>query len=261
MKRLTLLLIFFGILFSGCSAQEPIAPPTESSIPIVELVAEAIIATQAAEVENFSPEFPYSPAQLATLLEPGADLEGRWTPSTVTDITQPIPGYACSGYYGSCWGDWAKDISYGAQLLLLLDEDQLGEIDFMYFDDLADVENAYQLFLSKWYSRETTTINPYDRDPIGEQWLHRAKYYEIVEEDSSWLKEPRDLDVLEVEIVFSRCHGFVSFYLWFPTQTPWSSSENPSAERLAEKEALFNLAYAYARSIDGRITPYACNEK
>jgi len=259
MKKPVLFLILIGILISGCSPSDPVAPPTATPIPIEELVAEAIIATQAAEEAYFSPDFPYSPAQLATLLEPGADLEGRWAGSTVTDITRPIPGYACTGYYGSCWGDWAKDISYGAQLQLILDEDELGQIHFMYFDDLAEVENAYQLWHSNWSDWEENIIHPYDRDPIGEQWLSRARYTELADKDQSTEEKQVWVEHLGVEIVFSRCHGFATLQIYFPAQTPWSSPENLSVERLDEKEMLFNLAYAYARSIDERITPYACN--
>ena len=65
---------------------------------------------------------------------------------------------------------------------------------------------------------------------------------------------------MEVRIEFSRCHGFVGLQIRFPAQTPWSSPENLSAERLQEQEELFNLAYNYARSMDERITPYACKE-
>ena len=256
MKRTVLLLLLFLILFSGCASQKPAVPPTETSIPIKELVAEALLATQKAE-DKIPPSFPYSPAQLATLLEPGKDLEGRWTPSTVTDITRPIPGYACSGYYGSCWGDWAKDISYGAELQLLLKGDKLGQIDFMYFDDLAEVENAYQLWFSKWSDREEN-IHPYAREPIGEQWLSRARYVEI-DENEGTDQDPVWMDHLCVEIAFSRCHGYVTLRIYFPAQTPSSSPDDLSPERIEEKEALFDLAYEYIKSVDERITPYACN--
>ena len=221
-------------------------------IQIEELVAEAIIATRAAE-ESTPPSFPYTPAQLATLLEPGSDLDGRWTPSSVTDITQPIPGYACTGYYGSCWGDWARDISYGTQLFLLYEQESLGEISFLYFDGLADVENAYQLWFSKWSDWEENIIHPYDREPIGEQWLSRARYVEI-DQNEGTDQDPVWVDHLGVEIAFSRCHGFVTLRIYFPAQTPSSSPG-----RAEEKEALFDLAYEYIKSVDERITPYACN--
>lgn len=259
MRSIALILILFVVLISACSPQEAPASPTNTPVPIEELVAEAILATQTAEEESFSPEFPYSPAQLATLLEPGKDLEGLWNPSTVVDITQPIPGYACSGYYGSCWGDWARGISYGTQLFLLYEEERLGEIEFLYFDDLVEVENAYQLFSSNWSEWEENQVNPYDRDPIGEQSLHRARYSELIDEDQSTEENPYWVEHLGVQIVFSRCHGFVKLRIWFPAQTPWSSPENLSVERLKEKETLFDLAYEYMQSVDERITPYACN--
>ena len=258
MKRLVLSLILIGILISGCSPQNQDASPTNTPIPIEELVAEAILNTQTA-MEKIPPSFPYSPAQLATLLDPGSDLEGQWIPSTVTDITRPIPGYACAGYYGSCWGDWAKDISYGSQLDLILDDDILGEINFMYFDDPAEVENAYQLWFSTWSGWETTIIHPYDRDPIGEQWLSRAKYIELADEDESTEENQVWIEHLGVEIAFSRCHGFVTLQIYFPAMTAWSRPEDLNPERLEEKERLFDLAYEYMRSVDERITLYACN--
>jgi hypothetical protein len=272
MKRTTLFLILFAIIIGSCSPQEPAALPTDTPIPIEELVAEAITATQTAKVTNFSPEFPYSPAQLATLLEPGADLEGRWTPSTVTDITQPIPGYACAGYYGSCWGDWAKDISYGAELELLLDGQQFGKSAFLYFEDLAEVDAAYQLFYSKMASweekRDETTnkiwmhnFNPYDLDPVGEQWLHQVGYVLYDPADTPDLEErvKLEIDVLHVMIVFSHCHGFVYIDLYIPAQTDYNSAKENPAERIQEQEDLFHQVYTYARSVDERILPYACN--
>jgi len=273
MKRIAPYLILFGILISGCSAQESDAPPTITPIPIDELVAEAIVATQVAEKLSFSPDFPFSPAQLATLLEPGDNLEGRWTPSTVTDITQPIPGYACSGYYGSCWGDWAKNISYGANLELLLNGQQFGKSAFLYFEDLTEVDAAYQLFYSKMASweenRDETTnkiwmhnFNPYDLDPVGEQWLHQVGYVLYDPADTPDLEErvKLEIDVLHVMIVFSRCHGFVDLDLYIPAQTDYNSAKENPAERIQEQEDLFHQAYAYARSVDEHITPYACKE-
>jgi hypothetical protein len=258
MNRIPLLLILITLLVNACSLGEPHSLPTETPIPIAELVMDAVEATQTTE-DRIPPAFPYSPAELAVLLEPGEDLEGKWDPSTVTDITRPIPGYACGGYYGSCWGDWAKDIAYGAQLLLVKNEDKLGEINFHYYEDQTRVEDAFQQWKSKWSNWEENEINPYLREPIGEQWLSRARHAEFVEEDASHLNEPRDLEVLGVEIVFSRCHGFVSLRIWFPTQTVWYSSDDLSSESEAEKERLFDLAYEYMRQVDERITPYACN--
>jgi len=272
MKRLVLSLILIGILISGCSPQDQEPSLTNTPIPIEELVAEAILNTQTA-MEKIPPSFPYSPAQLATLLEPGSDLEGRWIPSTVTDITQPIPGYACAGYYGSCWGDWAKDISYGADLELLLDGQQFGKSAFLYFEDLAEVDAAYQLFYSKMASweenRDKTTnkiwmqyFNPYDLDPVGEQWLHQVGYVLYDPADTPDLEErvKLEIDVLHVMIVFSRCHGFVDLDLKIPAQTDYNSAKENPAERIQEQEDLFHQVYAYARSVDEHITPYACKE-
>lgn len=258
MKRTALSSVLMAILIGGCTSREAASLPTQTPVPLGQLVAEAVQSTLAAS-ERIPPSFPYSPAQLAVLLEPGSELEGKWTPSTVTDITRPIPGYACAGYYGSCWGEWAQNISYGTQLLLLLDEDQLGQVTFMYFEDLAAVENAYQLWNRKWSDWKENEIHPYQRDPIGEQWLSRARHSEFVEEDASHLKEPRDLEVLGVEIIFSRCHGFATLRIWFPTQTSWRDPDVLSPESEAEKEHFFDLAYAFMRSVDERIAPYACN--
>jgi hypothetical protein len=274
MKRTLSVFILAGFLINGCSFREPAAPSTATLVPLEELVAEAINATQTAEVTNFSPGFPYSPAQLATLLEPGAELEGRWTPSSVTDITQPIPGYACSGFYGSCWGDWAKNISYGADLKFLLNGQPFGKSAFLYFEDLAEVDAAYQLFYSKMASweenRDETTnkiwmhkFNPYDLDPIGEQWLHQVGYvlYDPADTPDQAERVKSEIDVLHVMIAFSRCHGFVDIDLYIPAQTDSTSAKENPAERIQEQKDLFHQVYAYARNIDERITPYACNPK
>jgi len=259
MKKVPILLITISLLLSGCQFAETSVPATETPIPIGTRIADAVSATLQAEEESFSPAFPYTPAQLAVLLEPGSDLDGRWVPSSVTDITQPIPGYACGGYYGSCWGDWGRKLQYGTTLLLLLDDDRLGEIDFIYYEDLANVENAYQLFLSKWSSWEDVPVNPYQRDLLGEKWLHRLYYVEIEDQDASTPEQAQWVEVLSMNIAFARCHGFVVIELAFPAQTPLSSRGDYSPERLEEMETLFDLAYQYARSVDERITPYACN--
>lgn len=257
MKKTGLLFIFLIPLLTGCSFPGPEANPTDTPVPLEELIEEALASTQTAR-DKIPPAFPYSPAELAVLLEPGASLEGRWSPSTVTDITRPIPGYACSGYYGSCWGDWAKNISYGATLDLAQEDHRLGEIDFMYFDTLAEVENAYQLFLSEWSSREEIAIHPYDRELIGEQWLSRVQYIEVDLNEGTG-RDPDWVEHLDVQIVFRRCHGFVSLRIFFPSQTTAVSRDEPGPERLEEQETLFDLAYEYMRGVDQRITPYACN--
>ena len=258
MKKAKLLFIFLIFLLHGCATPRPAALPTETPVPIEELVEEAIAATQIAG-DSIQPAFPYSPAELAQLLEPGEDLEGRWVPSTVIDITRRIPGYACSSYYGSCWGDWARNIEYGAQLKLIYDDDSLGEIEFMYFEDLADVENAFQLWQSEWSEREVNVLKFTEHDPIGDQWASFGRYSEIADEDLSTEDNPVWVEHLGLEIVFSRCHGFVHLWIWFPAQTPWSSWEDLSPERIEEKDELFNLAYVYMQGVDERITPYACN--
>jgi len=273
MKRACFFLVLLCILLSSClSRQTELPAATATPVPIEEILTTALVNTQIAEKTQFSPPFPYTPAQLAVLLEPGTDLEGRWAPSTVTDITRPIPSYACSGYYGSCWGDWAKNISYGANLELLLDGQQFGKSAFLYFEDLAEVDAAYQLFYSKMASweenRDETTnkiwmhnFNPYDLDPVGEQWLHQVGYVLYDPADTPDLEErvKLEIDVLHVMIVFSRCHGFVDLDLYIPAQTDYNSAKENPAERIQEQEDLFHQAYAYARSVDERITPYACN--
>ena len=87
------------------------------------------------------PSPPYSPIELANLLVPGDALEGAWQPSTVYDVTQPIPGYACSGYYGGCWEVYNDNpISFGAELELLQEGGQLGEVALLYFEDKSSLE-------------------------------------------------------------------------------------------------------------------------
>ncbi len=271
MKRVYIFLVLLCTLLSGCFPRQselPAEPAT--AVPLKEILATALVNTQEAEKTQFSPPFPYTPAQLATLLEPGADLEGRWTASSVTDLTQPIPGYACSGYYGSCWGDWARDISYGSELELLLDGNNLGETAFLYFDNLAAVDTAYQLFFSNWSSWEENQdeivnqtwmqhFNPYNRDPVGEKWLHFVGYSLYDESTSTDPEEREERELQTIQIIFTRCQGFVIIELRFPVQAPWNSPEDNTAERIQEQEDRFNLTYAYARSVDERITPYACN--
>jgi len=272
MRKLFLLLILFGTLLGGCSSQEPALPPTATPIQIEELVAEAILATQTAAEASFSPAPPYSPLELANLLVPGDSLDGAWTPSTVYDVTQPIPGYACSGYYGGCWGVYIDNPpSFGAELELLQDGIQLGEASLLYFEDKSSVEAIYQGYMDKWSDfGENISDSPandiwmqyynhFNRPDLGDKWLHLVGFSEWRGPDQDPDDPANNWELLRVEIVFIRCHMLVLLDLRYEVENPFSSLEDTLEARAVEQEARFDMIYQYAQEIDTRITPYACN--
>lgn len=272
MKRIAPYLVLFGILISGCSPQEPVAPPTNTPIPIEELVAEAILATQIAEEVNFSPSPPYSSLELASLLVPGDALEGAWNPSTAYDVTQPIPGYICSGYYGGCWGVYINNPpSFGAELELLQDGVQMGEAALLYFEDKSFGEAIYQGYMDKWsdigeYLAGDSAndiwmhyYNHFNRPELGDKWLHKVGFSEWRGPDQDPDDTANNWELLQVEIVFIRCHMLVLLDLRYEVENPFSSLEDTLEARAVEQEARFDLIYAYAQEIDTRISPYACN--
>ena len=256
------LVLIFGFLLVGCSS-----PPTESiplpseTIPIEDHISTAIVATEQALETQFSPSQPYNTIQLAILLEPGDDLEGSWRPSSVVDLTQPIPEFPCGdGYYGACWPEWPGVADYGVNLKLLLGGEEMGSTVFIYYDDLQDIETIYQAYHSRWI-----TIKEDEEQSYNDIWLHYFNRYdntnlgEISLNNIGYsLYEPDDRELLTIRVVFVRCHGLVSIELRFPPDTNFKDDEKNT--RLQEQETLYQLVYEYAQAVDQRISAYVCFE-
>ena len=272
MRKNFLILILFGTLIGGCSSQEPALPPTSTPIEIEELVAEAILATQTAEEINFSPSFPYLPAEIALLADPGDFLGGGWQTSTVYDLTQPYPPLEgmCGGYYGGCGNNFVE-IQSGAEVELLRDGDQLGEVTFVYTNDPEEIKFLYLNNFSRASEVDENMrgevhnqiwlrfLNPYNVEELGDNWFHEVYYslHEITSESTSEYRAERELLTIKIKIYL--CHGYLRIEVRYPPVNPWNNPEDNMEKRLLEQEERFNLVYDYAQALIERITPYACN--
>ena len=266
MNRMAVFPILFAIFLNGCLVRPTDLPPTATQVPLEHLVAEAISATQDAE-QAFLPAFPHTPAEIAVLVDPGEHLNGDWRTSTVYDLTQPYPplGNMCGGYFGGC-GDFFPEITYGAEVELLNDGDQLGEVVFFYAEDLNEIDRLY-----KWdYTRKAEVyqepaaneiwlhfLDPYPREKLGDNWYHEVGYllYQLPE---STLENRVERELLKVRIAVFQCHGYLTVEARFIPQHPWNSQDDNQMERRREQEEYFDLVYAYTRILLERLTPYAC---
>lgn len=272
MKKTLLIVLFASLLLSSClvsgTGQQPTAQPTSD---LEALVAAALAETQQAAVEGFSPALPYSPAEIALLVEPGDLLDGGWMSSTTYDLTQPYPplGEMCGGYYGGCVG-YFPDFLLGAEVELVRDGDQLGEVVFLYIEDIEALDQFYQartqerLELDETYGSQDynkiwlESFNRFQRDSLGEKWFHEAGFglYDL---PGSTLENRLERELLRIRISVFECHGYLMVEVRYPAENPWDSSEDNSQARQAEQEARFDLVYDYTRTILERLHPYACN--
>jgi hypothetical protein len=274
MKRTLPLICCLALLLGGCISYQDTANATPTPGPdLAVTVSAGISATQTAVVEDYQPSLPYSPLELAALLVPGDDLDGEWQPSTVYDLTQPYPPMKdiCGGYYGTCWSVFKEHTAnFGAELELLLDGNPLGEAVLLYYHDLQDTETIYQAYQDAWLEAEGNIdpqvnelwmdyINPFQREVLGEKWLHRVNFglWALPGEKDTYPRQ--EWELLQVRIIYIRCHMLVDLDFRFPSQNPWDNPEDNHVARAAEQEARFDLVYDYAREVDARITPYACN--
>ncbi len=252
-------LCLMSLFISGCLIKPSDLPPTETAVPMEELIISALAETQDAEKGNFSATIPYSPLELAELLVPGDALEGEWKPSTAYDLTQPIPGFPCGeGYYGTCWNDWPGVADYGVELILLSDGEEMGKAVFMYYQDLDDIEAIYQAFNTRWTESKAEEEESYndiwlhfnnalDTSDLGQKSQNRVGY---------GLYEPDDRELLAFQIELFRCHGYVHIELRFIPETHWQDKDTDA--RLQEQDSLFQIVHEYAQEVDQRITLYAC---
>ncbi len=273
MKRKNFILFLFSILLTGCIAKQPELPPTETVVPLEDLVEQALLKTQTAEEVNFFPSFPYLPAEIALVVDPGHYLGGGWQISTVYDLTQPYPPLQglCGGYYGSC-GNYFPEIAYGAEVELIRDNDQLGEVVFIYIEYPEEVEQLYQdkyaelSDIEKEYGSEEYNkiwlqhFNKFQRPDLGENWFHEVGFslYDIPSE--STLENRIERELLWSKISIFECHGYLSIDIRYLPENPWYSPEDNMDARLKEQEEKFDLVYEYAQAILERLTPYACNQ-
>ena len=270
MDKIILLFVIFGLSLVGCSplGDGEIHPPITVS-PLPKEINTAQTNTQEAEVDLLIPSFPYTPAQLAILFEPGKYLEGKWQSSSILDLTRPVPGYPCGdGYYGSCWDDWPGLADYGVKVDLLQEDSEFGEIVFLYYQDTSAINSFFEEYYSNLNKSvedleglETWMIsfNKFERKVLGEKWLHHVQYVLYDESTSTDPAERKEREVLEIKLAFIRCHGYVKMKLAFPPNTAWNNPDDRE-DRIVEQEDFFNLVYDYAQVIDQRITPYACNQ-
>lgn len=267
MNRMAVIPIIFTIFLSGCLVRQTDLPPTETQIPLEGLVAEALASTQDAE-RSLPPTFPYTPAEIALLVDPGEYLGGEWRTSTVYDLTQPYPplGKICGGIYGGC-RDFFPTIVSGVEVELIRDGDQLGEVVFIYARDLEEIDRLY-----KWdYTRKVEVyqepaaneiwlhyLDLYPRDQLGQNWYHEVGYllYELPESTEE-IRGEREL--LKVKIAVFQCRGYLSVETRFIPEHPWNSPEDNQVERQQEQEENFNLVYEFMRGILENLTPYMCN--
>ena len=272
MKKGIVILILLSFFFGGCLVRPAELPATETPIPLEVLLEEALSATREAEA-SIPPSFPYSPVQLASLLEPGKDLWGFYKPSSVTDLSRPYPGLPswCEEYYGSCWNEFPLDYSYGAELKLIRLEEEMGKVSFLYYQKPEDLDTLYQVYEEKWTewsSNEEHEVsdtwlnlfNQFDRPPLGDKWLHYLSngLYEKSGPPSDVGRN--EWELIRIDILIFRCHGFVHIEVHYPPKVLWNSPEYNKEDRIKEMEKYFNWVYEYAEHIDERVTPYACNE-
>jgi hypothetical protein len=272
MKRTLPFAFCLALLLGGCISYQDAANATPMPGPdLAGTVSAGIAATQTAVVENYQPSPPYPVLELAGLLVPGDLLEGAWVPSSVLDLTQPYPGLPdwCGDYYGGCWRDFPTPVQTGVELQLLSDGEPMGEAVLLYYQDVQEPETIYHLYEDAWPEGEENTdpqvnelwmdhFNPYQRDPLGEKWLHRVNYalWALPGEEDTYPRQ--EWELLQVEIAFVRCHMLTNLDFRFPSQNPWDSPVDNHEARAAEQESRFDQVYDYAREVDAKITPYAC---
>ena len=270
MKKLVSLIIILEFILVSCTSKPPESQsePNET-VQLEQIFSTAVAGTLEAEKTQFSPPFPYTPAQLASLLGPGDDLEGRWIGSSVVDLTQPIEGNICGDTYDNCWQEWPGMADYGAELSLLHQGDGIGYVTLLYYQDLSAIDTIYEAYYDHWSSDVEDieglepwmiSFNKFTRPGLGDKWLHFIHYYLHDESISTDPAESQERELLGIQIVFFRCHGFVKLDLSFPPGTDWNDRDEMD-NRIIEQEAFFNLVYEFASRVDERITPYACNEK
>ncbi len=267
MKKIVLRIALLGFVLLGCSSKSTgNSPVPTGTLPLEQIVSTAVTGTLEAEK---SPVFPYTPAQLALLLDPGDDLEGSWIGSSVIDLTQPIAGDTFGVTYGSRWQEWPGVADYGAELILLHQGGGIGDVALLYYQDLSAVDTLYQAYYEHWSSDVEDiedlepwmiSFNKFTRSDLGDRWLHFVHYYLLDESTSTDPAERQERELLGIQIVFFRCHGFVKLNLSFPPGTAWNDRGDMDNRRI-EQEAFFNLVYEFASRVDEQITPYACNEK
>jgi hypothetical protein len=266
-NRIAVIPILITIFLSGCLVRPTDLPPTETQVPLEDLVAEALAATQDAE-QALPPTFPYAPAEIALLVDPGEYLGGGWRTATVYDLTQPYPplGKMCGGYYGGC-GDFFPTIVSGVEVELIRAGDQLGEVAFIYAGSLDEIDRLY-----KWdYTRKVDVyqdpaaneiwlhfLDPYPRDQLGQNWYHEVGYllYELPESTAE-IRVEREL--LRVRIAVFQCRGYLTVEARFRPEHPWNSPEDNQVERRQEQEENFDLVYEFLQGILEKLTPYMCN--
>lgn len=275
MKGSAMRMTLLGLLLSSCMIRSPEpAPGNEPTLGLEEQVASAPAETQQAEESAFSPSLPYSPLELASLLVPGDALESAWQPSTVYDLAQPYPSMPewCGEYYNGCADIFESNIAkYGVELELIHEGYQLGEAALLYYEDLSTPGMLFQHVQDNWSDTEVNMdpgvnelwmhhYNPFQRDDLGERWIHKVGYslfdFEGSEAENSYRSE-REFN--QIQISFIRCHVLVKLDLRFPVENPWNSPEDNLGSRASEQEERFDLVYLYAQALDKRITPYACN--
>lgn len=272
MIRQAIFLVLISIILSGCLAKPTELLPTKTAVPLEELVAGALSSTLEAEQE-IPPKFPYSPPQLAVLLEPGKDLQGLYKPSTVTDLTRPYPGLPnwCEDFYGSCWDEFPLGYSYGAELKLIRLEEEMGKVAFLYYEDLGELDDLHQLYQEKWTEWSTKEedevselwldlYNIFDRPPLGDRWLHYLSNGLYEKSGPPPDAGRNEWELIRIDILVFHCHGFVHIEIHFPPKVLWNSPEYNKEDRIKEMDDFFDLVYDYAVNIDERVTPYACNE-
>ncbi len=275
MKKNINLFLLISLLLGGCRARGTKGPPIpDPTIDLEKLVSAALLETQQAQETAFSPAPPYSPLELAALLVPGDLLEGEWQPSTVYDLTQPYPPLAdfCGEYYNGCAEIFENNVAtYGVELEMLHEGNQLGEVALLYYKDPSLPDSLFQYVQDNWSGTDlddTSNANelwmhrysPFQREVLGERWMHRVGYslfeWEGPEADTTYDRPEREFN--QIEIIFIRCHVYLELDLRFPVENPWDSPEDNLEARAAEQEARFNLVYEYAQALDERITSFAC---
>ena len=249
--------VFMTLMLAGCVSRQAAQTPDVTSTALFEqAVSAAAHETIEAQSTVMPPGYPRAPLYVASLLMPGDALGGSWTSGTVNDLTQPFGG---CGVYGGCWKDWPGSPDFGAQLQLLRDSRDLGNVSFLYYAERTAVQKALQVYAEQW-----SQAMSYDDDPQIERWLFAYDKFEaegVGERSHSYvgytLIDPDDLEVSRIQIVFIRCRAIVAIDLMFPAETSAFTTGDMQA-REEEQAQDFSLAVDFAREVDSRTTQLAC---